>query len=54
MAPEVYFTADDVVAGLDPDRWDIAIADARPRSVTDRDGHEITLRDAVLRARKLP
>ncbi|MFF8846377.1 class I SAM-dependent methyltransferase [Streptomyces sp. NPDC015127] len=51
-APEVHFTAEDVAAGLDPDRWDIAVADARTRSVTAHDGHEITLRDAVLRARR--
>jgi 2-polyprenyl-3-methyl-5-hydroxy-6-metoxy-1,4-benzoquinol methylase len=54
LAPEVYFTAEEVAASLDPDRWDIAVAEARPRSATDHDGHEITLRDAVLRARKHP
>jgi 2-polyprenyl-3-methyl-5-hydroxy-6-metoxy-1,4-benzoquinol methylase len=51
---EVYFTAEEVAASLDPDHWDIAVAEARSRSVTDHDGHEITLRDAVLRARKRP
>ena len=54
LAPEVYFTAEEVAASLDPDRWDIAVAEVRPRSATDHDGHEITLRDAVLRARKRP
>ena len=53
-APELYLTADEVVASLDPDRWDIAVAEARPRPATDPDGNEITIRDAVLRARKLP
>ncbi|WP_455361080.1 class I SAM-dependent methyltransferase [Streptomyces sp. SYSU K21746] len=53
-APEVHFTAEDVAADLDPDRWDIAVAEARSRSATGPDGHEITLRDAVLRARKRP
>ncbi|MQA84526.1 MAG: methyltransferase domain-containing protein [Streptosporangiales bacterium] len=52
--PEVYFTAEEVAASLDPDRWDIAVAEARHRSATDPDGHEITIRDAVLRARKHP
>jgi SAM-dependent methyltransferase len=51
-APEVHFTAEDVAASLDPDRWDIAVAEARSRSATDPHGHEITIRDAVLRARK--
>lgn len=53
-APEVHFTAEEITAGLDPDRWDIAVAEARSRSATDPDGHEITIRDAVLRARKRP
>ena len=53
-APEVYLTAEEVAASLDPDRWDIAVAEARPRSATAPDGHEITIRDAVLRARKRP
>lgn len=53
-APEAYVTAEEVVALLDPDRWDIAVADARPRQATGRDGQEITIRDAVLRARRHP
>lgn len=36
------------------DRWDIAVAETRTRSTTAHDGHEITLHDAVLRARKRP
>jgi 2-polyprenyl-3-methyl-5-hydroxy-6-metoxy-1,4-benzoquinol methylase len=52
VAPEVYYTAEDVVAALESDRWHIAVVDARPRSTFDRDGHEITLCDAVLRACK--
>jgi 2-polyprenyl-3-methyl-5-hydroxy-6-metoxy-1,4-benzoquinol methylase len=53
-APEVYFTAQEVAASLHPHRWDIAVAEARSGSATDPDGHEITIRDAVLRARKRP
>ena len=52
LAPEVLFTAEEVAASLDPDRWDIAVAEARHRPATDPDGHEITICDAVLRARK--
>ncbi|MGW0700223.1 class I SAM-dependent methyltransferase [Streptomyces sp. NPDC002867] len=51
-AREVHFTAEEIAAGLDPDRWDIAVAEARTRSVTAHDGREIALRDAVLRARR--
>nr|WSZ95406.1 class I SAM-dependent methyltransferase [Streptomyces sp. NBC_00857] len=51
-APRVHFTADEVAAGLDPDRWDIRVAEARTRTVTFSGGREVTMRDAVLRARK--
>ncbi|REF00840.1 class I SAM-dependent methyltransferase [Thermomonospora umbrina] len=50
--PEVHFTAREVAAGLDPHLWDVVVAEARSRSTTDHDGHEITLHDAVLRARR--
>jgi hypothetical protein len=49
---EVHFTADEVASGLDPDRWEIAVAEARTRPATAHDGHEMVLRDAVLRARR--
>jgi len=51
-APGSQITAQDIAADLDPDRWDIAVAEARSRSATDHDGREITMRDAVVRARK--
>lgn len=51
-APEAYLTPEEVAAGLDPDRWDIVVAEARTRPATRHDGHEITIHDAVLRARK--
>lgn len=54
LAPEVYFTAEEVAAILDPDRWDIAVAETRPRSAIGPDGHETTMHDAVLRARRRP
>jgi SAM-dependent methyltransferase len=53
-APEAQVTAEEIAASLDPHQWDIAVAEVRPRSVTRHDGHEITIRDAVLRARKRP
>ncbi|WP_051864530.1 class I SAM-dependent methyltransferase [Streptosporangium roseum] len=51
-APKAHVTAEELAAGLDPDRWDIAVAEARTRTATDHHGHEITLHDAVLRARR--
>ncbi|MBB5953830.1 SAM-dependent methyltransferase [Saccharothrix tamanrassetensis] len=51
-APNVHFTAEEVAAGLDPDRWEVVVAEARSRSVTGHDGREIAMRDTVLRARR--
>ncbi|MGH3951669.1 MAG: class I SAM-dependent methyltransferase [Pseudonocardiaceae bacterium] len=53
-APGAHVTAEEVAASLEPDRWDIAVAEARSRSDTAHDGHEVTIHDAVLRARKRP
>jgi hypothetical protein len=53
-APELLFTAEQLVDLLDPDGWDVLVAGARPRRVTDPDGNEITIHDAVLRARTRP
>lgn len=50
----VGLTAEEVAACLDPDRWDIVTADARTRPITVPDGGQLTLHDAVLRARKRP
>ncbi|WP_110943709.1 class I SAM-dependent methyltransferase [Streptomyces niger] len=60
---EVHFTAEEVAADLDPDRWDVLVAEARTRPAHghgghgDHDGHGGhggTLQDSVLRARKRP
>jgi SAM-dependent methyltransferase len=50
--PDLFFTAEEVTDSLDPDRWDVLVADARPRPASDPEGQEITIHDAVLRARK--
>ncbi|MGX7829744.1 class I SAM-dependent methyltransferase [Actinokineospora sp. 24-640] len=47
-------TAAEVANDLDPDRWDIVVADTRIRSLTVPDGREVTFHDTVLRARKRP
>nr|MDT0659025.1 bifunctional NAD(P)/FAD-dependent oxidoreductase/class I SAM-dependent methyltransferase [Micromonospora sp. DSM 115978] len=48
--PELMFTAERVAAGLDPDQWEIVVADAPQRQTRDPEGRTITIRDAVLRA----
>lgn len=50
--PELFFAPEDVVAALDPDGWDVLVAEARPRPAVDPDGREITIRDTVVRARR--
>jgi SAM-dependent methyltransferase len=50
--PERFFTAAEVAATLDPDRWEIVAAERRPRTTLDPEGHEATIHDAVLNARR--
>jgi thioredoxin reductase/SAM-dependent methyltransferase len=50
--PELFFEPEDVVAVLEPDEWDVLVAEARPRQAVDPDGREITIRDTVVRARR--
>ncbi|MBP1160378.1 thioredoxin reductase/SAM-dependent methyltransferase [Rhodococcus sp. PvR044] len=52
--PELFFTAEELAGSLDPDKWDIVAAEARARTTTDPDGREVTIHDAVLRARRRP
>jgi SAM-dependent methyltransferase len=52
--PDLYFTAEEIADFLDPDRWDVLVADTRPRPASDPEGQETTIHDAVLRARKRP
>ncbi len=47
--PEYFYTAQDVEASLEPARWDVHVAEARPREVTDPDGQAIIVHDVVLR-----
>lgn len=49
--PELYASASEIAELLDPDVWDIEVAEARPRRVTRPDGRAVTHHDAVLRAR---
>lgn len=47
-----YFTAETVADSLDPERWDVQVADTRSRAVADPDGRQTTIHDAVLRSRR--
>lgn len=50
--PELMFTAEEMAATLDTDAWQVVVCEARPRRTPDPEGHEITVRDTVLRARR--
>jgi SAM-dependent methyltransferase len=50
--PDLYFTAEELAAGLD-DRWAVVTAEERGRPGRHPDGGDVTLHDTVLRARRL-
>ena len=49
--PERFFTAAEVAESLD-DGWEIVVAEARPRPAHVHEGEDITVHDAVVRARR--
>ncbi len=52
--PDLFFTAEELAESLDGKEWEIVTTAARPRSTTDPEGRETTIRDTVLRARRRP
>ncbi len=48
---ELFFTADEIAELLD-DEWEIQVSEARPRITKDPDGRDVTITDAVLKARR--
>ncbi len=50
--PELFFTAEEIAATLDPAEWDVVAAEARPHPATDPEGREVTVHDTVLHARR--
>jgi thioredoxin reductase len=50
--PDMMYTAEEVAASLDPAAWEVLAADTRPRTAADPDGREVSIRDAVLVARR--
>jgi SAM-dependent methyltransferase len=47
---DMFRSAQDIAASLDPGQWEVRVADAVGRSATDQDGQPVTVRDTVLRA----
>jgi SAM-dependent methyltransferase len=50
--PDLFFTADEIAANLDPGAWQIVVAAAPQRQALDPDGRSVTIHDAVLNARR--
>jgi SAM-dependent methyltransferase len=50
--PDLYFTAEQLAAGLD-DRWEVITCEARARRGRHPDGGDVTLHDTVMRARRI-
>jgi SAM-dependent methyltransferase len=51
-SPEMFFTAGQVAATLDPAAWDVVVCEDRPRTASGPAGHELPVADTVLRARR--
>jgi SAM-dependent methyltransferase len=51
--PEMFFTAEEVAASLTPGKWEVLVTETRPRPAKVHEGQEITVHDAVLRARRV-
>lgn len=50
--PDLFFTATEVAATLDPALWTVLVSEARPRETRDPEGHLATVHDEVLAARR--
>jgi SAM-dependent methyltransferase len=48
--PDLFFTADQVAASLDPDHWQVIVVAAPARQTLDPEGRPITIHDAVMHA----
>ena len=52
--PDMFRSAEQLAASLDPGEWEIRVASAIGRSALDLDGRPVTVRDTVLRAARGP
>ncbi|MBA3339664.1 MAG: class I SAM-dependent methyltransferase [Geodermatophilaceae bacterium] len=50
-APDLFYTAEEPAASLEPGGWDVLVSEARPRTAIS-EGEKIGIHDTVLRARK--
>jgi SAM-dependent methyltransferase len=50
--PDLFSTASEMAATLDPAEWTVLVEESRARTVEGPDGAPVTIHDAVLRARK--
>jgi len=50
--PDMFFTAAQLAADLDGGPWTVLVDEQRPRTAVDPDGREITIHDAILKARR--
>jgi SAM-dependent methyltransferase len=50
--PDLYFTAAQVAEELDAGDWTILVNEKRARTAADPDGHDLTIQDAILKARR--
>ena len=48
--PDLFFTAEQVAAGLDPDDWQVVVAASPERHMLDSEGRSVTISDAVMHA----
>src|SRR5918911_567105 len=51
-SPDMFFTAEQVAATLDPAAWDVVVCEDRPRTASGPAGHELPVADTVLLARR--
>lgn len=51
--PDLYYTADEVLALLTPGRWEVLESGTRPRHAVDPQGRALTIRDTVLKVRRI-
>jgi SAM-dependent methyltransferase len=49
---DLFFTAADVAASLDPREWVIVVSATRERAAADPEGHPVTVHDTVVRAER--
>ena len=47
---EMFYTAEEIAATLDPDEWQVLVASAPQRQARDPEGRLVTIQDAVLKA----